>query len=86
MKQVRWDLIAASAILGVSLVISAFLMVPPRYSAFMVADYTFVRIDHRSGEAIRCVWKQQCERVITQPPDDLDDRMANVANEIGDSK
>lgn len=85
MKSVRWDIIAASALLSVSLVISANLIAPPRYAAFALADYTFARLDQKTGDVIRCTWKDQCERVLTQPPDDLDNLMANVANEVENS-
>ena len=85
MKPIRWDLLAAAALLSAGLVVSAYLIAPQRYTALVVADYTFIRLDQRTGEAIRCSWVEQCERILTQPPDDIDNLMANAANEIENS-
>lgn len=84
-RSVRWDLIAASALLGACLIISAYLLAPPRYAAFALngVGYTFVRVDRVSGELLRCEYSQGCQRVWIQPaPDEVDNIAANVANEI----
>jgi hypothetical protein len=86
MKPVRWDNIAASAVLSIALIISANLIAPSRYSAFALAGGVYIRVDGRSGEIMTCTYGTGCQRTWVEPkPDQVDNLMANAANEIGNS-
>lgn len=64
MSALRWDYLLASALLSGALVLSAYLLAPPRYTAFAYERWaTIVRIDQRTGEIISCL-ERRCTTII----------------------
>ncbi len=73
-------LIIGSAVLGLCLVLAAYLLSAPRFVAFTHAPGTYVRLDQKTGSAIQCDFSLNCRAVRTDGPDEIDNVMSGRKN------
>lgn len=90
MKDIRWEIIAGSLILGASLIVYGE-RTYSRYSAFVDSSQAQkIRIDHRTGEMISC-FNRRCTTILmkngkapggfTDLEDDLRDAEQNLVGQ-----
>lgn len=88
MEAPRWDLIAASVIIGVGMVVSALIVAPNRYEVVRHSESAVVRLDLKSGEMISCGYveqmQMQCREVwsSTEAEREIDKIASDTRNEL----